>query len=811
MLLLPHRPPATATIASGQLSTPASISATVDRSLISFIPTSTALEQPPKDNRIPYVVQRGETLWGVAEAHVGNGLAWRQITDANGRSFDTGIDDWVQVNGRMIYEREARLIFSGETIYLPAAWAPTGPAPVTEPIKGPPPASTNPAAGDPIHTPIQSESSGADTPSTSFGPPPSFNGYGAKTRTAEPRGQSPAEVAGLLGAGMVAGAVLSTLNRMRACQSRYRRPDRRIPLPTGDLAGVEMELRAAERPDLIAATHKALHALASDLDRGGLAAPTICGVIAGDDRIEVMLDRPGTPPAPWKTHDAYCWSLPTERIPSEAGTGIEPLPCLLPIGRLPGSAAEVLINLAAAGMVHVWGDARRAAALIHAAALSFTGLPWAGSAEVLLVGGTDGLHGAAVQVRAFRSLDAVIDELEARVIDLRETFGDRLNCGVDRPEGWLPTVVLLDGNGTSESVDRLVSLCSSGGGVCAIIASSSGGPGWILDVDSVPALLPELRLAVELISPPQEWTDAIDQLVSLATGAADIGADDPPYDRLESGTKTLVSIPPEPVEPGVGEASGGEPYATTAPARISVLGPVTYDGIDDFFRPRSFEIALYLALHPEGVSEGRLDEMIWPAKTEVLKSTRDQAISAARTALGGRARFPIAHGQGRDKTHRLRDQVNTDWREFCDFYRLGRQTNSIEHLRSALQLVRGRPFGDLDAGPGFQWLHLEGHIYHMQAEIADAADLAAGLYLDSGRPLDARWAANQGLLSGPYTERLWVRLMAAADALGEAQEVERLLVEMDSRLGLDGDYGQLHPDTISAYRIYSRQRATPRT
>jgi len=90
----------------------------------------------------------------------------------------------------------------------------------------------------------------------------------------------------------------------------------------------------------------------------------------------------------------------------------------------------------------------------------------------------------------------------------------------------------------------------------------------------------------------------------------------------------------------------------------------------------------------------------------------------------------------------------------------------------------------------------------MQAEIADAADLAAGLYLDSGQPLEARWAANQGLLSGLYTERLWVRLMAAADALGEAQEVERLLAEMDTRLGLDGDYSQLHPDTIAAYRIY---------
>jgi hypothetical protein len=52
--------------------------------------------------------------------------------------------------------------------------------------------------------------------------------------------------------------------------------------------------------------------------------------------------------------------------------------------------------------------------------------------------------------------------------------------------------------------------------------------------------------------------------------------------------------------------------------------------------------------------------------------------------------------------------------------------------------------------------------------------------------------------------------MAAADAVGEAQDIERLVAEMDTRLGLDGDYSQLHPDTIAAYRMYSRQRATPR-
>jgi DNA-binding SARP family transcriptional activator len=470
-----------------------------------------------------------------------------------------------------------------------------------------------------------------------------------------------------------------------------------------------------------------------------------------------------------------------------------------------------MINLAAAGVVQIRGDSTRAARLVHAAALSFIGLPWAESADVWLVGCSEALRGTAAQVRTVRSLNEAIDQLETEMTDLHAALGDRFTSGIDRPEGWLPTVVLLGQTNPPDHLDRLVSLCSNSPGICAMIAGASGGPGWTVDVDSTQAMIPELRLAVDLISPPQEWAEAIDELLSLATSTTNIGADEPPYDRLESGIRPSVSVSQDTAGRGDHETSPDEPETPTSPARINLLGPVTYESIDDFLRPRSFEIALYLALHPEGVSEARLDETIWPSKTEVPKTTRDQAISAARTALGGRSRFPLAHGQGRDKTYRLSDQVKTDWSEFCALHRQSRETNSVESLRSALQLVRARPFGDLDAGPGFQWIHLEGHTHNMQAEIADVADLAAGLYLDSGQPLEARWAANQGLLAGPYTERLWVRLMAAADALGEAQEVERLLAEMDRRLGLDGDYNQLHPDTIAGYRIYSRRRATPRT
>jgi hypothetical protein len=170
-----------------------------------------------------------------------------------------------------------------------------------------------------------------------------------------------------------------------------------------------------------------------------------------------------------------------------------------------------------------------------------------------------------------------------------------------------------------------------------------------------------------------------------------------------------------------------------------------------------------------------------------------------------------AQGQGPDKRYRVTDRVGTDWQRFCVLHADGRRSRDVRPLRDALDLVRGRPFADVVAGPAYGWLHLEGHLHHMEAEIVDAADLAAELFLADGDPVAARWAANQGLRAGPYAERLWVRLMAVADALGEAQEVERILVEMDRRLDLEGDYDQLHPDTVDAYRRYSRRSERRRT
>ena len=779
----------------------ASSAAAVDGSDLQ--PVSALPSGPSHGGGIPYTVKRYDTPWGIAEEHLGNGLRWREITDASGNTLATGVDDWVQINGRLIDEPQAKLIFPGQILYLPASGhsAPQPVRPATDPAKGPPVAPSTHADGGP---PLAMRSNPrAEPPPISIVPSLAPSGPSVVSSSHQaaraPVRNDGLEVAGLLAAGIVAGGTLTTITRLRVSQSRARTPGGRIRLPTGQLASKETVLRVASRDDLISAAHQVLHALVGDLQTESMPAPTILAVLSGESGVEILLDRPAQPPRAWNiSADGFRWSIDPDAVPDRATTFRDPLPALVPVGRLPGTTTEVMINLEAGGIVGVRGDGERAAGLIASTALALTGMPWARSADVILAGFGETIAQTGPHIRTAPNLDAIADELEA----VAATHGDdrtprgQVTLDENRPDGWMPTIILSTTGADDRTLNRLSSLCASRTGVSAmLLAGHYGQFGYVLNVDSDPAYIPQLRLALALTSLHPEDLTALTDLVETALDTEGVTPADPPYSGLESSTRPplplAVTRKPRPQE----DASES--------VRINVLGVVEFVGVDDFRRPRSQETTLYLAMHPQGVSEAQLDERIWPTRT-VPASTRDPVISAVRAALGGINRFPHATSQGQEKLYRLSDHVETDWSHFCSLYRTGRQNDSLESLQAALDLVRGPPFGDLDGGPGYQWLHTEGHVRHMQAEIADCADLAAGMYLERSQPIEARGAATRGLVVDCHVERLWVRLMAAADALGEPHEVEKILAEMDIRMGLEGDFDSLHPDTIAAYRQYSR-------
>src|SRR3546814_4106834 len=110
------------------------------------------------------------------------------------------------------------------------------------------------------------------------------------------------------------------------------------------------------------------------------------------------------------------------------------------------------------------------------------------------------------------------------------------------------------------------------------------------------------------------------------------------------------------LEAEVGAAAESEPRAQVAALRLPLdvggdddvvtvraLGPVEVSGgarkID---RRRSEELVVYLALHPDGVDEGRLKAALW--HDEVPTShTFNQTVSRARSCLGPAAEIGRAH------------------------------------------------------------------------------------------------------------------------------------------------------------------------
>ncbi|MDQ1378430.1 MAG: hypothetical protein QOE15_2603 [Acidimicrobiaceae bacterium] len=831
-----------------------------------------------------YVVKRYDSLWAIAEHHLGSGIRWREIRDAGGR----------QLGGSGI---AARTIYPGEVLLLPPARQspplppaqPTKPGGSThpQPAKKPPqpappstivraapqatappaslpgPAATAPHArvgtpdsspaapatastappgapptappGAPASAPASSapaDPAPADPAAPPIPTPPTMVAVAAERRSAGGR----ADATVLVEAGLVGAGILGIIRVLRRRQARHRPPGRRIRLPGPGVAKTELALRHNETPGRVPLVECAVASLFAAHRHRGVTPPTILGVLVDDNSVEVLLAHPAPPPPPWEAvAEGFRWRIAASDLPPDRPEGSAPLPALASLGRVASGTADALINLEAAGLVAVTGEPSQAAGLLYAVAAQLIGAPWARAANVVLVGFPPGLAGPD-NVRTAPSISALAEELTATAevmsVTARQHGCPDVVAGRVRGlagDGWPPVVVLSTLRPTARELELLASVAQPGGGVAAVVAGAGNVSRWEIDAGARPCPVNPLRLAIEPTVLDAATVAAIAELLDIAEDSAGASLEDPPYDRIEVSVERIDGAHQPAIVAATATAttltqrlgrlhsSNGSGNGAAVPelgqpsVLVRVLGSVEIEGALEFKRAKSRELVVYLAMHPNGVGESELDEALWgeAAGRVVISSTRDSTVSVARSALGGAARLLPAQGQGREKRYQLGPEVQSDWSQFCVLHRFGRDHQSVVALHQALELVRGRPFEAVISGRTYGWIHTEGHARHIEAEVADAADLAAGFYLDAGDPLTARWAARRGLLAEPYTERLWVRLMEAADALGESQEIERIMDEMDVVLELEGDFTGLHPNTLAAYDRLSRRHRFP--
>jgi LysM repeat protein len=320
--------------------------------------------------------------------------------------------------------------------------------------------------------------------------------------------------------------------------------------------------------------------------------------------------------------------------------------------------------------------------------------------------------------------------------------------------------------------------------------------GWVLRVDEHGVLsIPELGLELIAQSIPAEQAGQLAQLLALAastdraTSASPLPEDMPastrprrePEDARWARADSALPLPErvyleqtattaedlQAMAPVV-QADVREQLAATDqdldadvtewtdPAsprpRIAVLGPVTVSPRGGTsprpLSPMKAEIAVYLAMHPTGVSPEQYGTDLWPDDPDIAGSTKLRtSIYELRRAMGLSARtgtdYLPRNAATNGALYRLED-VLVDAELFRRLRLRGftrdEQDDRMADWWRALRLVRGAPFDNLRPG-GYGWLAGRPVDHQYTATIIDLAHTVATHHLAAGEPDRAEAAA----------------------------------------------------------------------
>jgi nucleoid-associated protein YgaU len=217
-----------------------------------------------------------------------------------------------------------------------------------------------------------------------------------------------------------------------------------------------------------------------------------------------------------------------------------------------------------------------------------------------------------------------------------------------------------------------------------------------------------------------------------------------------------------------------------ADINLNLLGPIRVEGIGGRpLTPRTVELLVYLALHGPATGPD-LDEMIWNGERG-NPNTRNVFIRRARDRLGDDVLPPV----GPDGHFRLGEGIGTDWGSFQ--HHLAQAVaiegqEQIHELAAAMALVRDRPFRGI--GPtAYAWADHD--IQTMAGTITDAAILLARIHNEAGRHRDAIAVATLGLRVEPCSEELQkiaINATFAQSGPKEAKNLRRRYSELMARL-----------------------------
>lgn len=794
--------------------------------------TSPEATSPPEAAKT-WTVGRHQSLWGIAQQTLGSGHRWREIWDLNrGREQPDGrtLNDpsAIEVGWVLLLPPEADVPVASGSLYevVPGdTLAEIAEAELGDADRWPELWQLNQgrrqgdggALADPdlirpgwlLATPAQAELEApapreedvlapADEPSPREEPaavtPPPTQAVTALRPPAEPDAEPDDSLPALVpvaigGIGLFAAGVVVTVERLRRVQQRKRMRGRAIPGPSGRATAAERRLRSQAAPEAPHRLDAALRCLGMQVASGsngrdvGVEAATFDG-----SAVEVLLTGdPEADPGPFQVSaGARAWTLPAEaHIDHKWGAHDVscPVPAMTAIGVV--DDRQVLVDLEWCSRTRVLGSA--SGELLVAMAMQSSTSEWSEGACVVWVGPAPAGLEVLDRVSVTEHLADVIDDLEAEARATEEaldaagfpsTFAARSVRGAD---SWPTTLVFVVDQQDPEVLHRLLDVASATSGTAVVVREPEAGQ-FDTTITAEPTVVTVDRPPLSLSPLPIDAGDlaAVGELIELAASDE--------FGPLLHEAADIVDAPMADVE-----------------VRVAVLGPVeVIGGKAPIDRRKARELFVYLALHPDGVGEGRLKTELWPDGAP-SQGTFNQTVSRARSCLGTSADGGYHLPHVVTGIYRVAPTVRSDIADLeAAALAAGREPRieTMAALRQQLARIRGLPFSDTRGG--YEWAFTEGLAARSEAVCADAAHLLAEWSLEQEDTRGAIEAATQGLLASPGDERLFRVRMLAHDLAGNPAGVESVMRELCAVVDALEPYDSLHPETVALYERLAR-------
>jgi len=603
----------------------------------------------------------------------------------------------------------------------------------------------------------------------------------------------------LSAASLLAAGVLAALGQRRREQLWQRAFGRRVVIPEGDAALAEEAMRLGASEPSARLLDTGLRSLSQELARQGKAPPTVFATHLGQVNLDLWIaPADKNPPQPWQSvDDGQVWRLPLAAVagldPDEAGAALAPYPGLVSIGT--SDTGRMLIDLEVAqGLIAVRGSRRMVQAVLAAMAVELATNRWSDQMQITLVGfGPELAMLAPERITVAQTLDEALPALETRAAEVEHSLAALRTASVltgrsrgVHPDSWAPHYLIMAVPPTPQQRERLLALASTRHRTAMgyVVAGDIPGATWSWDVTEQGRLhagVLGFDLKAQLL-PPQQYA-AVVELFRAAGQEGGVTLGDPPPD----------AAPPGQLVPGARMA-----------VEVRLLGQVAVEapgGIEPDRVGVATEAVMYLATHPGGVHPNVLAGAVWPRG--VTPEVQQAALARVRDWLGtdstGLPNLAV-DGTGRMS---LGPQVRVDWQVFRAL--LGQAARARRAatpkprdeaaiLARALDLVTGQLLDGRPAGR-YAWLAADPLEYEATARVADAGHRLAELRLATGDAQGAMDAARAGLRLAFSDELLWRDLISAAHATGQEHVLRAVVGEVSARVSLDEVLPRMAPKT----------------